>query len=99
MDISPWIILVVVGGLLIALPLIIKNLGTAAGAQNGTDMAFEAKLKPGEVLVEPEFDPDAAFANYMRKREAGLVGDVSVDADDAASHVSTHPASFGRKAI
>jgi hypothetical protein len=99
MDISPWIILVVVGGLLIALPRIIKNLGTAAGAQYGADMGFEAKLKPGEVLVEPEFDPDAAFANYMRKREAGLVGDVSVDADDAGSPVSTHPASFGRKAI
>ncbi|MBL9066271.1 MAG: hypothetical protein JNN10_08260 [Sphingopyxis sp.] len=99
MDISPWIILVVVGVLLIALPLIIKNLGTAAGAHGGADMGFEARLKPGEVLVEPEFDPDAAFANYMRKREAGLVGDVSVDADDAASQMSTHPTSFGRKAI
>ena len=99
MDISPWIILIVVGVLLIALPLIIKNLGTAAGAHGGADMGFEARLKPGEVLVEPEFDPDAAFANYMRKREAGLVGDVSVDADDGASQVSTHPARFGRKAI
>ncbi len=100
MDMSPGMMLGVIGGMLIALLFIIKNMRTDAGAGHAAGAGFEAKLKPGEVVVEPEFDPDAAFANYMRKRDAGLLGDVSVDAADGAAARSTpHPASFGRKAI
>lgn len=96
MDITPVIIFCLVGGLLLALPMIIKKLRTTAGTDDAADLGFEARLKPGEVVVEPDFDPDAAFANYMRKREAGMVGDVSVD---ALEDVSPRPASFGRKTL
>jgi hypothetical protein len=96
MDISPVIIFCLIGGLLLALPLIIKKLRASAGSDGAAGVGFETKLKPGEVVVEPAFDPDAAFANYMRKREAGLAGDVSVD---PLEDVPARPASFGRKAI
>ena len=96
MDITPVIIFCLVGGLLLALPLIIKRLRAAVSIDDAAGVGFEARLKPGEVVVEPAFDPDAAFANYMRKREAGLAGDVSVD---PLEDVPARPASFGRKTI
>lgn len=95
MDISPVIMFFLVGGLLLALPLIIKKL-RATVSSDEAGVGFEARLKPGEVVVEPAFDPDAAFANYMRKREAGLAGDVSVD---SLEDVPARPASFGRKTV
>jgi hypothetical protein len=97
---GPTVIGLSVVGLLFALPLIIKLLRATTGVDRVPGVSVEAKLKPGEVVVEPEFDPDAAFANYMRKREAGVVGDVSVDpVDDAPAPFSPRPASFGRKTI
>lgn len=96
MDISPVIIFCLVGGLLLALPLTIKKLRASAGTDDAAGVGFEAKLNPGEVVVEPAFDPDAAFANYMRKREAGLVGAVSVD---PLNDVPARSVSFGRKTI
>ena len=97
---GPTVIGLSIVGLLFALPLIIKLLRATTGVNRVPGASFEAKLKPGEVVVEPEFDPDAAFANYMRKREAGVVGDVSVDpADDTPAPFSPRPASFGRKTL
>jgi len=97
---GPTVIGLSIVGLLFALPLIIKLLRATTGVDRVPGASFEAKLKPGEVVVEPEFDADAAFASYMRKREAGVVGDVSVDpVDDAPAPFSPRPASFGRKTI
>jgi hypothetical protein len=97
---GPTVIGLSIVGLLFALPLIIKLLRATTGVNRVPGASFDAKLKPGEVVVEPEFDADAAFASYMRKREAGIVGDVSVDpADDAPAAFSPRPASFGRKTI
>ncbi len=97
---GPTVIGLSIVGLLFALPLIIKLLRATTGVNRVPGASFEAKLKPGEVVVEPEFDADAAFASYMRKREAGVVGDVSIDpVDDAPAPFSPRPASFGRKTI
>jgi len=97
---GPTVIGLSIVGLLFALPLIIKLLRATTGVDRVPGASFEAKLKPGEVVVEPEFDADAAFASYMRKREAGVVGDVSVDAGgDAPAPFSPRPASFGRKTL
>ena len=97
---GPTVIGLSIVGLLFALPLIIKLLRAATGVNRVPGASFDAKLKPGEVVVEPAFDADAAFASYMRKREAGVVGDVTVDpADDALAPLSPRPASFGRKTI
>ncbi|MBJ7437686.1 MAG: hypothetical protein JHD35_01500 [Sphingopyxis sp.] len=97
---GPTVIGLSIIGLLFALPLIIKLLRATTGVNRVPGASFEAKLKPGEVVVEPEFDADAAFASYMRKREAGVVGDVSVDpVDDAPAPFSPRPASFGRKTV
>lgn len=97
---GPTVIGLSLVGLLFALPLIIKLLRATTGVDRVPGASFDAKLKPGEVAVEPEFDADAAFASYMRKREASMVGDVPVDAaEDAPAPFSPRPASFGRKAI
>ena len=97
---GPTVIGLSIVGLLFALPLIIKLLRATTGVDRVPGASFEAKLKPGEVVVEPEFDADAAFASYMRKREAGVVGDVSVDpAGDAPAPFSPRPTSFGRKTL
>lgn len=97
---GPTVIGLSIVGLLFALPLIIKLLRATTGVNRVPGASFEAKLKPGEVVVEPEFDADAAFASYMRKREAGVVGDVTVDpADNAPTPYAPRPASFGRKTL
>lgn len=98
---GPTVIGLSIVGLLFALPLIIKLLRATTGVDHVPGASFETRLKPGEVVVEPEFDPDAAFANYMRKREEGVVGDVTVDPADheLSAPFAPRPASFGRKAI
>ena len=97
---GPTVIGLSIVGLLFALPLIIKLLRATTGVNRVPGASFDAKLKPGEVVVEPEFDADAAFASYMRKREAGVVGDVSVDpADEVSAPFPPRPTSFGRKTI
>lgn len=98
---GPTVIGLSVVGLLFALPLIIKLLRATTGVDRVPGASFDAKLKPGEVLVEPAFDADAAFASYMRKRETGVVGDAPVDPADLGpvAPVPPRPASFGRKTI
>jgi hypothetical protein len=98
---GPTVIGLSIVGLLFALPLIIKLLRAATGVNRVPGASVDAKLKPGEIVVEPEFDADAAFASYMRKREAGVVGDVTVDPADRGpvAPVPPRPASFGRKTI
>ena len=98
---GPTVIGLSIVGLLFALPLIIKLLRAATGVNRVPGASFDAKLKPGEVVVEPEFDADAAFASYMRKREAGVVGDVTVDPADhkPPAPFAPRPAGFGRKTI
>lgn len=97
---GPTVIGLSIVGLLFALPLIIKLLRAATGVNRVPGASFDAKLKPGEVAVEPTFDADAAFANYMRNREAGVAGDVSVDpaASEPPASFAPRPGGFGRKA-
>lgn len=98
---GPTVLGLTVVGVILTVPLIIKLLRAATGVNRVPGAGFDANLKPGEVVGEPAFDADAAFANYMRKREAGVVGDVSVDvADgDALAPVAPRPSNFGRKAV
>ncbi|MBK6414391.1 hypothetical protein [Sphingopyxis sp.] len=98
---GPTVIGLSIVGLLFALPLIIKLLRATTGVDRVPGASFETKLKPGEVVVEPAFDADAAFANYMRKREAGVVGNVSVNPADHESSepFAPRPSGFGRKSV
>jgi hypothetical protein len=100
---GPTVIGLSIIGLLFALPLIIKLLRAATGVNRVPGKSFEATLKPGEISVEPAFDADAAFANYMRKREN--MGDtppdeaLSLGAADDDGFAPVRPASFGRKGL
>lgn len=99
---GPTVIGLSIVGLLFALPLIVRLLRGATGVNRVPGKSFDAGLKPGEVADEPSFDPDAAFANYMRKREQG--GAVP-PAEPAASPVEdkgfapARPSGFGRKGL
>lgn len=99
---GPTVIGLSIVGLLFALPLIIKLLRVMTGVNRVPGAGFDAKLKPGEVSDAPAFDPDAAFANYMRGREqsgeASPVESVSFGAtgDDGAP---VRSAGFGRKGL
>ncbi len=98
---GPTVIGLSIVGLLFALPLIIKLLRVTTGVNRVPGASFDAKLKPGEVAVEPAFDADAAFANYMRKRDAGVTGDVSIDPAESepAAPFAPRPGGFGRKTV
>ncbi|WP_428629015.1 hypothetical protein [Sphingopyxis sp.] len=97
---GPTVIGLTVVGLLFALPIIIKLLRAATGVNRVPGASFDAKLKPGEVVVEPEFDPDAAFANYMRRREAGSVDEVPAGSayNEPPTPFPPRTSGFGRKA-
>ena len=97
---GPTVIGLSIVGLLFALPLIIKLLRVATGVNRVPG----ASLKPGEVSDAPAFDADAAFANYMRKRDAEGEGAPAADpsADTAFSDpqpFTPRPGGFGRKMI
>lgn len=98
---GPTVIGLSIVGLLFALPLIIKLLRTTTGVNRVPGAGFDNKLKPGEVVVEPAFDADAALANYLRKREAGVTGDVSIDPAESepAAPFAPRPGGFGRKTV
>jgi hypothetical protein len=97
---GPTVIGLSIVGLLFALPLIIKLLRVTTGVNRVPGASFDAKLKPGEVVVEPAFDADAAFANYMRNRDASAVVDAPSDGPDASPPpFAPRPSGFGRKAV
>ncbi len=98
---GPTVIGLSIVGLLFALPLIIKLLRATTGVNRVPGAGVDNKLKPGEVVVEPAFDADAALANYLRKREAGVTGDVSIDPSESepAAPFAPRPGGFGRKTV
>ena len=86
-------------GLLFALPLIIKLLRTTTRVNRVPG----ADLTPGAVSDEPGFDADAAFANYMRKRDASgdaaMIETAGAGARDDVGLPSVRPTGFGRKGL
>ena len=95
---GPTVIGLAIVGLLFTLPLIVKLLRAAAGGHG----APGAGLKPGAVFDEPAFDADAAFANYMRNRNAGGAGAAEITATETPDDMavpSIRPSSFGRKGL
>lgn len=96
---GPTVIGLSIVGLLFALPLIIRLLR----ATTGVNRVPGASLKPGEVSDEPGFDADAAFANYMRKRDASgdaaMVETAGAGARDDVGPSPVRPAGFGRKGL
>jgi hypothetical protein len=100
---GPTVIGLSIIGLLFALPLIIKLLRATTGVNRVPGKGFEGSLKPGEVSDGPAFDADAAFANYMRKREQSD-GAQPVEAAPFAAIEDGGPspvrsAGFGRKGL
>lgn len=97
---GPTVIGLSIVGLLVALPLIIKLLRATTGVNRVLGAGFDAKLNPGEVADAPTFDADAAFANYMRNRDAAGVVDASpaVTAANPAPF-APRPSGFGRKTV
>lgn len=93
---GPTVIGLSIVGLLFALPLIIKLLRVATGMNRVPG----ASPKPGEVFDAPAFDADAAFANYMRKRDAEGEGVLAADpAFPDRQPFTPRPGGFGRKAV
>ncbi len=97
---GPTVIGLSIVGLLFAMPLIIKLLRATTRVNRVPGADLNAKLKPGEVLVEPAFDADAAFANYMRNRDPNLANELSTEVDDiCAAPIVRRPGAFGRKTV
>jgi hypothetical protein len=97
---GPTVIGLSIVGLLFALPLIIKLLRATTGVNRVPGASFDAKLNPGEVSDTPAFDADAAFANYMRNRDANAVVDAPGDMPDPSPPpFAPRPGGFGRKAV
>ncbi|MBN8843417.1 MAG: hypothetical protein J0H88_09230 [Sphingomonadales bacterium] len=85
-------------GLLFALPLIIKLLRAVSGTNRVPGARAEAA---GELSAETQgFDADAAFANYMRNRDAAPPPPIAADAvGDDLRPFTPRPGGFGRKGV
>lgn len=100
---GPTVIGLSLVGLLFALPLLVKLLRVATGANRAPGKKAETMLKPGEAAGEPPFDADAVFADYMRKRSksddlpAGEALSSFVSDDDRLPPARS--AGFGRKGL
>lgn len=94
---GPTVLGLAIVGLLLALPLIIKLLRVVSGINHVPG----ASVKAGEPLAETQgFDPDAAFANYMRGRDAAPPPPIASDAiDDDLRPFAPRPGGFGRKGV
>lgn len=92
---GPTVLGLAVVGLILTLPLLIKLLRFATGA-NRVPGARAAALD--EALGDTQgFDADAAFASYMSKREA--VPAVPAAMDDDGQPFTPRPGGFGRKIV
>lgn len=95
---GPTVMGLTIVGLLFALPLIIKLLRVVSGSNRVPGSRSE---KAGELSVETQgFDADAAFANYMRGRDAPPPPPIAPDAVDGDPRPFTpRPGGFGRKTL
>ena len=93
---GPTVMGLMIVGLVLALPLIIKLLRAVTGT--GRVPGSHAG-KVGEFSVETEgFDADAAFSNYMRNRDAAPPPPIAPDALEGDLRPFTpRPGGFGRK--
>lgn len=92
---GPTVIGLSVVGLLFALPLAIKLIR----ALSGTNKVPGAKMADPSVETQG-FDADAAFANYMRGRDAAPPAPVAPDfAVDEPRPFTPRPGGFGRKVV
>ena len=94
---GPTVIGLATVGLLLALPLLIKLLRVVSG----TNRVPDAGAAAGEPLADTQgFDPDAAFANYMRGRNAAPPPPIASDAlGDDLRPFTPRPGGFGRKGV
>ncbi|WP_282948026.1 MULTISPECIES: hypothetical protein [unclassified Sphingopyxis] len=94
---GPTVIGLAIVGLLLALPLVIKLLRVVSG----TNRVPGAGAAAGEPLADTQgFDPDAAFANYMRGRDSALPPPIAPDAiGDDLRPFTPRPGGFGRKGV
>lgn len=93
---GPTVMGLTVVGILFALPLIIKLLRVVSGTNRVPGTRAEAA---GELSAETQgFDADAAFANYMRNRDAAPPPPIAADAEDLHP-VMPRPGGFGRKGV
>lgn len=96
---GPTVIGLSIVGILFALPLIVKLVRAGSGLNR---VPGAGNLKPGEVSSPEtiEFDADAAFANYMRGREAsGGAPPVVEPLPSDPAPVTPRPGGFGRKIV
>lgn len=93
---GPTVMGLTVIGILFALPLIMKLLR----AVSGTDRVPGSRAKAADDLpAETQgFDADAAFANYMRNRDAAPPVPIAADAEDLQPF-TPRPGGFGRKGV
>ncbi|UKK84959.1 hypothetical protein L7H23_02305 [Sphingopyxis sp. BSN-002] len=93
---GPTVMGLTVVGILFALPLIIKLLRAVSGTDRVPGARTEAA---GELSAETQgFDADAAFANYMRNRDAAPPPPIAVDAENLQP-VTPRQGGFGRKGV
>lgn len=94
---GPTVLRLVVVGLILTLPVLIKILRVVSG----TNRVPGASVKAGELSAETQgFDPDAAFANYMRNRDAAPPPPIAPDAlGDDLRPFTPRPGGFGRKGV
>jgi hypothetical protein len=93
---GPTVIGLSIIGLLFAMPLIIKLLR----ATTGVNRVPGASFKPDDAAETTGFDADAAFANYMRGRDAALPPLIASDAvEDDMRPFTPRPGGFGRKVV
>lgn len=94
---GPTVIGLAIVGLLLALPLVIKLLRVVSG----TNRVPGAGAAAGEPSVETQgFDPDGAFANYMRGRDSAPPPPIASDAiGDDLRPFTPRPGGFGRKGV
>lgn len=95
---GPTVIGLSIVGLLFALPLIIKLLRAVSGTSRvpGTRAASDGEPD----AATQGFDADAAFANYMRNREAAPPPPIASDAVEGDLRPFTpRPGGFGRKTV
>lgn len=95
---GPTVIGLSIVGLLFALPLIIKLLRAVSGTNRVPGAHTETAGDPG--AETQGFDADAAFANYMRNRDAVPPPPIAPDAlDDDLRPFTPRPGGFGRKGV
>ncbi len=95
---GPTVLGLIVVGLILTAPLVIKIIRLLSGANRVPGARSEAA---GELTADTQgFDADAAFANYMRGRDEAPPPPIASDVvDDDLRPFGQRPGGFGRKAV